>query len=727
MTTIGQPLDRVDGGVKTTGAAKFAAEHFYPGLTHAVLVHATVSRGRITALHTAEASAVPGVVAVITHLNAPPLKPAPKPSMFNLTTTFSGTSVNYLQSDEVHWEGQPIAVVVAETSAAAREAAALVRAEYMVTTSVVDFEAAEKDARPQPNDSFFPRGAEKGDAEAALKAAPVALDLRYTTPPQNHNALELHATTAVWDGDRLTVHDATQTIDWFRTHLALRFSVPMTNVRVLAPFVGGAFGGKSAIWPGTILAALAARATSRPVRLVLSREAVYRTVGGRTPSVQRVALGADRGGKLTSLVHTSIIRTGRIGGPFEQVTSATQHLYAADNILARHDLVQLDLLSNTFMRAPGEAIGTFALESAIDELACELGMDPIELRLRNETAVAPVDGKKKFSHRRLRELYALGAERFGWHERGPEPRSRREGRWLVGTGVATAFHPALMMPVNVTVRLSADGSVLVRCGFNEMGMGGATAQAQIAADALGVPFDAVRVEYGDSALPMGPAAAGSVQTASVAASVVQACEELTQRLKTLAGKTGGVSNEEILRRAKVPHVEAVVGSETRLGRIGGRARFLPGFLLGAQRWVKAATGVQFCEVKVDAETGETRVSRWVGVFDIGTVVNSKTAASQLRGGIVMGLGLAMAEETLVDPRNGRIMNPSLAEYHVPVHADVPPIDVSFLDDPDPKMPLGIIGAGEVGITGVGAAVANAVYHATGKRVRDLPITLDKLL
>lgn len=727
MTTIGQPLDRVDGGVKTTGAAKFAAEHFYPGLTHAVLVHATVSRGRITALHTDEASAVPGVIAVITHLDAPPLKPAPKPSMFNFTTTFSGTSVNYLQSDEVHWEGQPVAVVVAETSAAAREAAALVRAEYVVTESVVDFEAAQKDARPQPNDSFFPRGAEKGDAEAALKTAAVALDLRYTTPPQNHNALELHATTAVWDGDRLTVHDATQTIDWFRTHLALRFSVPMTNVRVLAPFVGGAFGGKSAIWPGTILAALAARATSRPVRLVLSREAVYRTVGGRTPSVQRVALGADRDGKLTSLLHTSIIRTGRIGGPFEQVTSASQHLYAADNILARHDLVQLDVLANAFMRAPGEAIGTFALESAIDELAYELGMDPIELRLRNETAVDPIEGKKKFSHRRLRELYALGSERFGWHQRDPEPCSTREGRWLVGTGVATAFHPALMMPVNVTVRLSADGSVLVRCGFNEMGMGGATAQAQIAADALGVPFDAVRVEYGDSDLPMGPAAAGSVQTASVAAGVVQACEELKQKLKSLAGKTGGVSYEEILRRAKVPHVEAVIGSETRLGRIGGRARFLPGFLLGAQRWVKAATGVQFCEVKVDAETGETRVSRWVGVFDIGRVINAKTAASQLRGGIVMGLGLAMAEETLVDPRTGRIMNPSLAEYHVPVHADVPPIDVSFLDDPDPKMPLGIIGAGEVGITGVGAAVANAVYHATGKRVRDLPITLDKLL
>jgi xanthine dehydrogenase YagR molybdenum-binding subunit len=473
----------------------------------------------------------------------------------------------------VHWEGQPIAVVVAETSAAAREAAALVRAEYTVTKSSVDFEGSEQDAQPQPNDSFFPRGATRGDAEAALATAQVSLDLRYTTPQHSHNALEPHSTIAVWDGDRLTVHDATQSIDWFRTHLALRFSVPRTNVRVLAPVVGGAFGGKFQIWPGTILAALAARATQRPVRLVLSREAVYRTVGGRTPSIQRVALGADRDGRLTSLLHTSVTRASEIGGTFEQVTSASQHLYAAENILARHDRVQLDLLPSTFTRAPGEAIGTFALESAIDELAYELGMDPIKLRLRNDTAVDPIDGKKKFSHRKLPELYALGSERFGWHERDPEPRSTREGRWLVGTGVATAFHPALSMPVNVTVRLSADGSVLVRCAFQEMGMGAATAQAQITADALGVPFDAVRVEYGDSDLPMGPAAASSVQTASTAASVLQACEELKQTLKSMAGKTGGDSHEEILRRANVPHVEAKIGSETRLGRIAGRARF----------------------------------------------------------------------------------------------------------------------------------------------------------
>ncbi|MCX5264963.1 xanthine dehydrogenase family protein molybdopterin-binding subunit [Streptomyces sp. NBC_00199] len=389
--------------------------------------------------------------------------------------------------------------------------------------------------------------------------------------------------------------------------------------------------------------------------------------------------------------------------------------------------MRLDLVPNHFMRAPGEAIGTFALESVLDELAYELGMDPIELRLRNETAVDPIDGKKRFSHRKLPELYALGAERFGWHDRNPEPRSTRDGRWLVGRGMATAIHPGLSTPVNVTVRLSADGSVLLRCAVHEMGMGAATAQAQITADALGVPFDDVRVEYGDSDLPMGPTAGVSVQTASTAASVMQACEELKQTLASMARKTGGGSNKEILRRATVPHVWAVVGSETRLGRIAGRIRFLPKFVRDGQRWIRGASGAQFCEVRVDAETGETRVSRWVGVFGIGRVINAKTAASQVRGGIVMGLGLAMAEETLVDPRTGRIMNPSLAEYHVPVHADIPPIDVSFLDDPDPTTPLGILGAGEVGVVGVGAAVANAVYHATGKRVRDLPITLDKLL
>ncbi|WP_086853493.1 xanthine dehydrogenase family protein molybdopterin-binding subunit [Amycolatopsis kentuckyensis] len=720
MTAIGAPLDRRDGGAKTTGTARYAAEYAYPGLAHAALVHATVARGRITTLDTAEARAVPGVLAVLTHLDSPPLNPPPALSPTDFDSMFTGTFVTPLGGDEVHWDGQPIAVVVAETPEAAREAAALVHAGYAVTESIVDFAAAAPHAVPQPDNPMMPSQAVKGDAEAALAAAPVRVDLRFTTPQYQHNAIEPHATTAVWDGDRLTVHEGTQSIGWFRTHLAVSFGIPREDVRVLSPFTGGAFGGKGSVWPGTILAALAARATGRPVRLALTREGVYRTVGGRTPSIQRVALGATTSGTLTALVHTSVSRTGRVGGLPEQITEQSRHLYAAEHIRLGQHLVQLDLLANTFMRAPGEAIGTFALESAVDQLAGELGLDPVELRLRNEPAVSPVDGRP-FAHRRLREVYARGAARFGWHERASRPGATRDGRWLVGTGVATAYHPSWQFPANVTVRLSADGTALVRCGFQEMGMGGATAQAQIAADALGVGVDAVRVEYGDSALPTAPGANVSIQTASIAAAVLEAAEELKRSLRTLAGKTGGTGFAEILTRAGLPGIEAASGSDADWPQ-----RF--GALLGRDmQQVRAATGAHFCEVRVDRETGEVRVSRWTGVFDIGTVVNPKTAASQVRGGIVMGLGMALSEQTLVDPRTGRIVNPGLAEYHVPGHADVPPIDVSFLGEPDPTMPLGIRGAGEVGITGVAAAVANAVHHATGRRVLDLPITPDKLL
>jgi len=749
MSVLGLPLDRVDAPAKTTGAARYPGEFAYPGLVHAALVCATVTRARITDIDTEAAQALPGVVAVLTHRNAPAMRPAQKESLLNLATLAPGTTVNYLNTDEVGWNGQPVAVCVAETLDTALAAAELVRVSYAELPSTTDFAASEPSATPQKGNALIPAGGRKGDAEAALAVAPVSVDLRFTTPMHHHNALEPHATTAVWDGDRLTVHDGSQNIDWTRRHLAHRFGVPLGNVRVVAPYVGGAFGGKTRVWPGTILAVLAARVTGRPVRLALTREAVYRTVGGRTPSTQRVALGATRDGRLTSLVHTSVTLMGRVGGAEEQVVSASRHLYDAKNIYLQQHEVLLDVLSNTAMRAPGESIGTYAIESAMDELAHRLDLDPIELRMRNEPERNPLDGKR-FAHRRLREAYALGAERFGWADRTPEPGSMRDGRWLVGMGVATAYHPAWMFPANVTVRLSADGSVLVRCGFHEMGMGAATAQAQVTAHALGVPVGAVRVEYGDTDLPTGPGAGGSAQTASVAASIVEACGKLRRTVYGLARRSGsplrghrftevaardgglfagsvGETYAAVLTRAGRSHVDAAVGSDSRLGYLAGQARFMTRFVRDARRWVKAAAGAQFCEVRVDPDTGEVRVSRWVGVFDIGTVVNAKTAASQLRGGIVMGLGLALGEESLVDPATGRVINANLAEYHVPVHADVPRIDVTCLDDPDPTMPLGVLGAGEVGITGVGGAVANAVFHATGRRIRDLPITLDKLL
>ena len=718
---IGTPVDRLDGPAKTTGAARYSAEYHHPDIAHAALVHATISRGRITTIDTAEALAHPGVITVITHENAPVLKPTAKPSMTNLNSLAPGTAVNYLNTDEVHWNGQPVALVVAETLEAARHAASLVRVSYQPLPSTVDFAAEAANAQPQKGNLLQPTGENKGDADAALDAAPVTVDQRYSTPPYHHNAIEPHATTAAWQSDTLTVHEATQNIAMVRWHLAQKFGIPAGNIRVICPFVGGAFGGKTMVWPGTVLTVLAARVTGRPVRMMLTREGVYRTVGGRAPSAQRVALGAEADGTLTALIHTSVTRIGRVGGSGEQIVSQSSHLYDATNIHTQQHEVALDLLSNTIMRAPGEAIGSFALESAVDELAHRLGIDPIELRMRNEPRRNPVDGKE-FGHRKLPEAYALGAETFGWADRTPRPGSMRDGDWLVGMGVASAYHPAWQFAANVSVRLNADGTVLVRSGLHEMGMGAATAQAQIAADALGVPVDAVTVEWGDSDLPAAPGAGGSGQTASVAASVLAACDKLRKRIS----RGPGDSYADVLGRAGKQSIEVTVGSGTRWGELVNNLRSMT-LVLDKRRHVKAACGAQFCEVRVDPETGEVRVSRWVGAFDVGTVINSKTASSQLRGGIIMGIGMALAEEGLVDPRTGRIMNPSLSDYHVPVHADIPPLDVRWLNDPDPNMPLGLLGVGEVGITGAAAAVANAIHHATGRRVRDLPITLDKLL
>jgi xanthine dehydrogenase YagR molybdenum-binding subunit len=726
---LGEPLDRVDGHAKTTGAARFSAEYPYPDLVHAAIVHATVSRGRITAIDTRAALDVPGVHAVITHENAPRMQPPPKPSVLNLATLASPISVNYLNTDEVHWNGQPVAVTVADTLDAAREAARRVRVTYDTRPVTVDFEREQPNAAPQKSNALMPGEGKKGDAVTALAAAEVSVDLRFTTPMHHHNALEPHATTAAWDGDTLTVHDGAQAIDWTRQHLAHRFGMKLGDIRVVSTFIGGGFGGKGSVWPGTVLAVLAARVTRRPVRLMLTREGVYRTVGGRTPSAQRVALGADRDGRLTALIHTSVTQVGRVGGSAEQVVSQSRHLYDAENIFVRQSQVTLDVLSNTAMRAPGEAIGSYALEAAVDELAYRLDLDPIELRMRNEPDRDPLSGKL-FARRGLREAYALGAKQFRWQDRTRAPGSMRDGRWLVGMGVATAFHPSWQFTANLTLRIDAGGTVLVRCAFQEMGMGGATAFGQVTAHALGVPFEAVRIEYGDSDLPVGPAAGGSAQTASVTSSILEAAAKLKRDLRKLAQRAGMSPTEPpaaILARAGLDHLTATVGSDTRLGQLTGQVRFMTKFLRDRRRYVKAACGAHFCEVRVDRDTGEARVTRWLGVFDIGTVVNAKTAASQLRGGIVMGIGAALGEETLVDRDTGRIVNANLAEYHVPVHADIPRIDIECLGDPDPTMPLGVLGAGEVGIVGVAGAIANAVHHATGRRVYDLPITLDKLL
>jgi xanthine dehydrogenase YagR molybdenum-binding subunit len=739
---VGRSIARVDGPAKTTGQARFAAEYSYPDLAYAALVYSTIARGRILTMETAAAQGVDGVIAVLTHENAPPMKPVGKSSPFDVSSIAVSTSVNYLATDEVHWNGQPIAVVVAETPEAARYAATLVKTSYERWDAKVDFVSEVPNAIPDKGIGFMTGKADKGNAMAALASAPFSVDLEFSTPQYNHNALEPHATTAVWDGDRLTVHEGTQFLKGVQGQLAKRFGVPKDHVRVLSPFVGGGFGGKSRPWAGTLLAVLAARATGRPVRLALTREGVYHTVGGRTASTQRVALGAGTDGRLASIVHTSVSRTGYVGGMPERITEVSHEMYAAPNIHLQQSSMKLDLVSNTFMRAPGEAIGSFGLESAIDELAWKMGMDPIKLRMANEPDRGPVSGKL-FAHRRLSEAYALGAERFGWDDREPRASAMRDGRWLVGLGVAAAHHTAMQLTASVTIRLNVDGTVLVRCGMQEMGMGAPTVQTQITADELGVPLESVRVEYGDTDLPWGAPAFGSIQTASVTTAVLAACTKLKQSVLTLARK----QPDSPLKGRKLPELDAhdaglYVGTRGQryidilaaAGRDHVEVAYkpnMPAFIARTVRDVgwrpKAATGVQFCEVRVDADTGEVRVSRWLGVFDVGTVINARTAESQLRGGIIMGIGMALSERTVIDHRAGRIINPSLSEYHIPVHADVPHIDVQYLNEPEPNSPLGLLGLGEVGITGVPAAIANAVRHATGKRVLNLPITPDRVL
>ena len=722
---LGEPLNRRDGAEKTTGRARYALDVPHDGLLHGAIVHADVAHARITAIDTAQAEQQPGVVLVMTHLNAPTLKPTARPIQVNLPSLAPGTLVNYLNTDEVGFDGQPVALVVAETIDQALEAARFVAVSYEALPSRVDMIAEEQHAELVKPASVGPvTGGRKGDAEAALAAAAFTVDGTWTTPEHSHNAMEPHGTIASWDGDALTVWEGSQNVDWCKKHLQKKFQV--SQVRVVSPFVGGGFGGKANVWAQTILAAMAARELGRPVKVGLTREGVYRVVGGRTATRQRVALGANADGTLTAIIHQVLQRKGTTGGGDDQTVSGTADLYAADNILLEQHGVKLDLVPNTSMRAPGEATGVVALECAMDELATALEIDPVELRLRNQPTKNPMRGTA-YSHHTLPESMRLGAEKFGWSARTPAPQSMRDANHFVGWGMATAVHPAWQFNANMTLTLSADGTLLIRCAFHEMGMATATATAQMAAHLTGIPESSISIEYGDSDLPIGPMAGGSGQTASVAASLVKASADLDRQLVKLAKSDGGRTPTEILTRAGRTSLEVKVGGDTGLGAIRGNVGFLAKLVRDSRTWSKAASGAHFCEVRIDADTGETRVSRWVSVFDIGTVVNHKTATSQLRGGVVMGLGMALSEATLFDPRRGRIMNPSLTEYHVPVHADVPRLEIHILDDPDPTMPLGILGAGEVGIVGVGAAVANAVHHATGVRVRDLPITLDKVL
>jgi xanthine dehydrogenase YagR molybdenum-binding subunit len=730
---VGTQVSRLDGPLKVKGAARFAAEFPLPGMVYAALAYSTIPKGRIATIDVAAAEAAPGVVLVMTHLNAP--KMATPPAFMSAQKAANGDDLPVMQDDRIHWNGQPIAVVLAETQEQADHAKSLIAVTYETEVASTVFD----DAKTQRKPGTFqgePLLIEIGDAEAALAAAPHKIDVTYRTPRHNHNPIELHAATLMWNGDDLVIHDASQCVAHVAWTLAQVFGIEEEQVHVTSPYVGGGFGSKT-LWRHHILAAAAAKIAERPVRIMLSREGVYRVVGGRTLTEQRVAIGAQADGGFDAIIHTGVVPMTAHNNMPEPFIAGTKSAYAAGSFLLDVETVALDMLANTFMRAPGESVGTFALESAVDELAVELGIDPIALRERNEPEQDPTTGMS-FSSRHIVEAYRMGAERFGWDKRSAVPGSRREGEWLVGMGCATATYPYYRMPGGAAkLTLAKDGHATVEIAAHEMGMGTATTHTIVLAERLGLAMDQVTFRYGDSKMPGVVLAGGSQQTASIGAAVIAAQNALFAELLKLAGNDSplaGLKADEVgghdggLCKLDDPSVrESYVSILSRAQRDDVSVEATASQPLETQHWSMHSHGAMFCEVRVNAVTGEIRVSRFLGSFDCGKILNAKTAASQFRGGIIMGLGMALMEETQFDERTGRVMNPSLAEYHVPVHMDVPEIDVIWTDIPDPHSPMGAHGVGEIGITGVAAAVANAIHNATGKRIRDLPITLDKLL
>jgi xanthine dehydrogenase YagR molybdenum-binding subunit len=714
---IGLPLDRVDGPLKVQGRATYAAEFARAGLCHAVMVQSTVPAGRIAAIDTARAEAVPGVIRILTHRDAPRLPQQGRAAV----NPPAGREMSLLQTDAVRYNAEPIAVAVADTIEHAHEAAERIEVRYERGRAQLDFDAARSSAYAPKKTVRGPPDKSWGDGAKALEGAQVRFSATYTTPYEHHNPMEPHATIAQWDGERLTLWDSTQYVSGVRETVAKTFGIPAEDVRVISPFVGGGFGCKGSAWSHVVLAALAAKAVGRPVKLVLERPQMFGPVGARPRTEQRIELGATGEGRLVAVRHDVVSHTSEFEDFVEVATSPTRALYAYPNGATTQRLVKLNLGTPTFQRAPGESTGTFAIECAMDELAGRLGIDPLELRLRNYAEREP-DSGKPWSSKKLRECYASAARRFGWERRSARPGSMREGQWRLGWGMATATYPAHRQPAQASATLMPEGIVIVRSGTQEIGTGTYTVMTQVAADALAIPVDLVRFELGDTRLPRAPISAGSMTAASVAPAVQAACAKLRGMLAGRDRRWLDARGEDGRRDA----FRALAAS--RAAPVEASAEAHPEASEEEQPFASRSFGAVFAEVRVDPELGIVRVPRVVASYSVGRVLNAKTAASQLEGGIVWGIGMALTEESLLDPASGRYVNENLAEYHVPVNADVGVIDVSMVEEDDTRFnPLGVRGIGEIGITGVAAAIANAVHHATGRRIRDLPITLDKLL
>lgn len=689
---VGTPHTRVEGRDKVTGAARYAGEVAFAGLAHGWLVLSTVARGRIRSIETGPVLDMPGVLTVLHHGNAPRLQT----EFVGMLGTPPDPAALVFQNDRVPHVGWPVALVVAETSEQAREAAEALVVTYEQEPHDIAFSAGRTDAYPV--DGFVPAVTEKGDLDAGFAASTHVVDEEYTTPEQHHGMMEPHAATARWKDGRLEVADSNQGSTWVVVELMRMFSLDPSAVRVHSEHVGGGFGSKG-VRAHQVSAVMAATVLERPVRVVLTRRQMFSLTGYRSPTSQRIRLGADPDGRLRALDHSALNQTSTVSEYVEASTSVARFMYDADAHRTESRVVRLNVPSPSWMRAPGETPGSFAMESALDELAVKCGIDPIELRLRNEPERGPVSGLP-FSSRNLAACFREGARRFGWAERDPRPGVRREGRWLLGTGTAAAFYPANAMPSTATATAEPDGTFTVRITAADMGTGARTALTLVAADALRVPVERVRVHIGDSDFGPAMVAGGSMGTRSWAWAVTSAAEELRERL--VSG--GTVPPEGITVRSDTTAAHAALARKER-----------------------HSFGAQFAEVAVDVTTGEVRVRRMLGIFAAGRIVNPLTARSQLVGGMIWGISMALHEEGVRDRASGGLYGSDLASYHVASHADVPVVEADWVDDPDPDDPVGIKGIGEVGIVGAAAAVANAVWHATGVRHRNLPIRPDRVL
>jgi len=735
MSSVGQPLSRLDGRLKVTGGAQYTADVPLTGALHGAIVHSTIANGRTISIDTGPAERAPGVVAAFTYRSMPRMNPTPKP--WSHLHPF-GQGYLPLQDDQIHYAGQPVVLVIANTPDQAAYAGTLVKVEYDEKPPVV-FNTETAKRAIDPPQFLWPVSSSVGDPAKGLADGAIRIEGVYTTPDRHHNQMEPHATMATWDaGGALTIFDSTQHIFGMRELVSIVLGLPQEKITVVSRFVGGGFGGKAYVWPHTLMAALAAREVRRPVRIQLTRAQMYSMVGRQPATIQTITLAADKTGKLTGIRHDSISPTSVFDNYIEYAANASRSLWGASGgIATSHKILHVNHNTPTAMRSPHEAIGHFAIESAMDELAYTVSADPVALRLLNDTPVDPHSGRP-FSTRGIRRCLTEGAQRFGWDKRNPAPRSMRDGRYLIGQGVAAAIYTHWRWPAKARVILKSDGSALVESGMHELGGGTYTVMRQVAADALGLPPGRVDVHLGDTRLPYSHAAIGSSTMANAGASVLLAANAVRDKAVALAltgqnAPFAGASAKDVLAANGGLRVGdrtiAYTDLLTRNGldRVSGDGDYNPVEEAKGPKAIFSFSAV-FAEVRVDEDLGLVRLNRFVGAYDAGRIINPRTARSQAIGGIIWGVGQALLEQSETDPQMGRYLHRNYSGYLVPTNADIPELEVIFAGEFDSEASLlGSKGLGELTAVSVSPAIVNAVYHATGKRIRDLPVTADKLL